>query len=115
MKIFGKTRTWGEPTTPGKLWGNVGNLEKIFEEFWTGYVEVFWKFLWNLVKISKNCWKNYRVNIGLILGKLWGNIGVIVYYWFRGNYKEIIKMFLWNFTEFVKKIWRKVGIFCTNV
>ncbi len=50
-----------------KLWRNVGNLEKIFEEFWTDYVEVFWTFLGNLVKVSKYCWKNYGVNVGLIL------------------------------------------------
>ncbi len=91
----------------GKLWRNVGNLENISEEFWTDFVEVFWIFLWNLVNISKNCWKNFGVNVNL--GKLWGIIRVILYYWFCGNYKEILKMFLWNFNEIVKKIWRNVG------
>ncbi len=97
MKIFGKIRTLGEfwKTNFELLagnWRNVGNLEKIFEEFLTDYVEVFWTLLWNVVKISKNCWKNYGVNVELILGKLWGNVGVILYYWFCGNYKEILKM-----------------------
>ncbi len=87
----------------------VGNFEKIFEEFWTGYVEIFWTFSWNLVKISKNCWKNYGVNVGLILGKIWGNIGVLSYDWFCENYKKILKMFLWNLSEIVKKISRNVG------
>ncbi len=57
-------------------------------------------------KISKNCWKIYRVNVKSILGKLWGNIRVIFYYWYYGNYKEISKMFLWNFSKTVKKIRR---------
>ncbi len=41
------------------------------------------------------------------MGKLWGNVRVILYYWFCGNYKEILKMY-WNFSEIVKKIWRNV-------
>ncbi len=77
--------------TYGKLRRNVGNFKKIFEEFWTEYVKIFWTFLWNLVKISNNCWKNYKVNVGLILGKLWGNIEVIFYYWFSENNKKNIE------------------------
>ncbi len=99
-----------------KFWRNVGNLEKIFEKFWTDYVEILWTFLWNLVKVSKNCWKNYGINVGLILGKLWGNIGVILYYWFCGNYKE--NRYWKCFFEILLKLARKFeemwGILCTN-
>ncbi len=97
-----------------KFWRNVGNLEKIFEEFGTDYVEVFWTFLWNFIKISKNCWKNYGVKYWINFGKIRGNIGVILCYWFCGNYKDILKRFLWNFSETVKKIWRTWGILCTH-
>ncbi len=84
MKIVGKIRKLGEfcKTNFELLAGNFEEMLEIwrkFEEFWTDYVEVFWTFLWNLVKVSEDCWKNYGVIFRLILEKLWGNIGVILY------------------------------------
>ncbi len=117
MKIFGKIRTLCEFWKTNFLllaenW-NVANSEKIFEEFWTNFVEVFWICLWNLVKISKNCWKITGVNFKLILGKLWGNNRVILYYRHYENYK-----YRKCFFEILVKLWRKFeetrGLLRTN-
>ncbi len=54
-------------------------------------------------KNFKKLLKSYGVNVKLILGKLRGNIRVILYYWYYGNYKEISKIFLWNCEENFKK------------
>ncbi len=69
-----------------KHWRNVGNLEKISEKFWTDFVEVFCTFLWNLEKISKNCWKNYGIN------KCWINFGKIM----RKYRSNFILLILWK-------------------
>ncbi len=83
---------------------------KFGENFW-GILEWLCRSILNIFMKSrknfKKLLKNDGVNVKLILGKLRGNIRVILYYY--GNYKEISKMFLWNFSEIVKKIWRNVG------
>ncbi len=69
------------------------------------------------MKSSKNfkkLLKNFLVNVKFILGKLWGNIGVILYYRYYENYEKISKMFLWNFSEIVMKFEETWRILCTN-
>ncbi len=87
-----------------KLWRNVGNFEKIFEIFWNDLVEEFRIFVQNLVKTSKKCGKNYGINFGLILGKLWKNIGATLNYQFWKSDIEMLKMFFWDCVRESKKV-----------
>ncbi len=86
------------------LWETLKKYWKFGENFWEildwlgrSILNIFVKSRKIRKKLLEKFWS--KVN----LGKLWGNIGVILYYWFCGNYKAIWKMFLWNCEENSKK------------
>ncbi len=87
-----------------KKWKFGENFWEILDWLCRSILNIFMKSRKNFKKLLKN----YGVNVKLILGKLWGNIRVILYYLYFGNYKEISKIFLWNFSnceENLKKRW----------
>ncbi len=112
MKIFWKIRalSFGKQIL-NYLRETLKESWKFGENFW-GILDWLWRSILNIfLKSRKNfrkLLKNYGINVKLIFVKLWGNVWVILYYWYYGNYKEIPKIFLWNFSEIVKKIWRIV-------
>ncbi len=59
-----------------------GNLEEMME-IWRKFLRNFGIlniFMKSCENFKKNVRKIFGVDVGLIFGKLWGNIGVILYY-----------------------------------
>ncbi len=81
---------------------------KFGENFW-GILDWLVRSILNIFMKShtnfKTLLENYGINVKSILGKLWGNIRVILYCRYYGNYKEIcfFLKFYWNCDENLKK------------
>ncbi len=71
LKIFGKLRTLGEfwKTNFELLAGNFKEMLEIRRKFLRKFgltLQKYFEFFMKSIKISKNCWKNFGVNVNLI-------------------------------------------------